>query len=165
MRKVVLCLPVLYLLSSALATTSSILSFLGVDPPRFVEEKLIATGSLGLPDKLGMISAWGDFNSDQLLDLVYLAADQRSLSIYTWSRLEFKWIELINSRIKTPSDFIIQNVVPGDYDYDGRLDLLVMGSANPEGSWWNKGDDNVLQMKLYLQQSDGSFCTQLSLNA
>lgn len=124
---------------------------------RFVEEKLIDTGSLGLPND-GLVAAFGDFNADQLLDLFYLSADQRSLSVYTWTRAAYKWEENVEARIRTTSDFIITNVVPGDYNYDGRLDLLLMGGKNP-GGWW--GDDETVEMAVYLQTTNGSFCTSL----
>lgn len=122
---------------------------------RFVEEKLIDTGALGLPND-GLVAAFADFNADQLLDLFYLSADQRSLTLYTWDRTAYRWTEQAKARIRTKSDFIITNVVPGDYNYDGRLDVLLMGGKNP-GGWW--GEDETVEMQVYLQQSDGSFCT------
>lgn len=127
--------------------------FPGVEQ-RFVEEKLIDTGSLGLPND-GLVAAFGDYNADQLLDLFYLSADQRSLAVYVWDRTLYRYTEHKQARIRTKSDFIITNVVPGDYNYDGRLDLLLMGRKNP-GGWW--GDDETTEMQVYLQQSDGSFC-------
>lgn len=121
---------------------------------RYVDEHLIEVGSLGLP-KTGLVAAFGDYNADQLLDLFFLSSDQRSLSVYTWDRPSYEWVEKVESRIRTNSDFLIVNVVPGDFDYDGRLDVLLMGSKNP-GGWW--GSDETLEMQVYLQQSDGSLC-------
>lgn len=129
------------------------LAWLGVQQ-RFVDERLIDTGTLGLPGT-GLVVALGDYNSDQLLDLVYLSSDQRSLAVYVWDRATYAWLEQPKARIRTASDFIVTNVVPGDYNYDGRLDLLVMGGANP-GGWW--GDDETVQMQVFLQRNDGSFC-------
>lgn len=131
--------------------------FPGVEQ-RFVEETLIDTGNLGLPDT-GLVAAWGDVDSDQLVDLFYLSSDQRSISVYTWSRTAYEWKEKPESRIRTKSDFIIVNVVPGDFNYDGRLDVLLMGEKNP-GGWW--GEDETLQMQVYLQGADGSFSTSPS---
>lgn len=128
---------------------------------RFVDEQLLKLGSLGLPST-GIIVAFGDYNADQLLDLVLLSADQRSLSFYLWDRSSFKFIESSNSRITTPSDFIITNVAPGDYNYDGRLDLLLMGSKNPN-SWW--GSDAHLDMRIHLQQSNGTFSPPVAVNS
>lgn len=128
--------------------------FPGVEQ-RFVEEKLIDTGSNGLPNT-GLVAALGDYNADQLLDLVYLSSDQRSVVIYTWNRSAYSWQEQSKTAIRTESDFIIVNIVPGDYNYDGRLDLLLMGSKNPNG--WGWGDSDTLDMQVYLQQPDGTYC-------
>ncbi|SGY75403.1 BQ5605_C005g03425 [Microbotryum silenes-dioicae] len=125
--------------------------FPGVEQ-RFVEEKLINTGSLGLPDD-GLVAAFGDFNGDQLLDLFHLSTNQRTVSVYTWSRAQYRWQEQVQARIRTASDFIITNIVPGDFDYDGRLDLLLMGGSKP-GGWW--GHDE-LAIKVFLQQRNGTF--------
>jgi hypothetical protein len=45
----------------------------------------------------------------------------------------------------------VVNVVPGDFDHDGRLDLLVMFEDEADdGGWWGgKGSDRV-GMRLYL---------------
>ncbi|KAL8286465.1 hypothetical protein RQP46_004482 [Phenoliferia psychrophenolica] len=131
---------------------------LGVEQ-RFVEEKLVVAGALGLP-KTGLVAAFGDFNADQLLDVFFLSADQRSLSVYEWNREAYEFRERVESRIRTASSFIIVNVVPGDYDYDGRLDVLLMGEENPD-SWWGK--DAELEMQVYLQLGDGSFAPPQSV--
>jgi len=31
----------------------------------------------------------------------------------------------------------VTNVIPGDYDHDGKLDLLVMYEEENRGKWWN----------------------------
>jgi integrin alpha FG-GAP repeat containing protein 1 len=128
--------------------------FGGLAPQRYVEEKLIDAGSLGLPET-GLVAAFGDYNGDQVLDLFHLSADQRSLSVYIWDKLAYSWIERVDTRIRTDSDFIITNVVPNDYNYDGRLDILLMGAKDP-GSWW--GSEDELDMRVYLQQSNATFC-------
>ena len=51
------------------------------------------------------------------------------------------------SPVRAPGNLKIMNVVPGDYDYDGRLDLLVMSQEKPNGGWWS--DDQVLRMHFY----------------
>lgn len=121
---------------------------------RYVDEHLLQTGSLGLP-RTGLVAAFGDYNADQLVDLFYLSSDQREVSVWVWDRALYEWRERPESRIRTHSDFIVVNVVPGDFDYDGRLDVLLMGSKNPGGRW---GGDGTLEMEVYLQRSDGSFC-------
>jgi len=57
--------------------------------------------------------------------------------------------------IQAPSNLKITNVVPGDFNYDGRLDLLVMSQANPNGGWWS--DDEVLNMHFYKGLGESTF--------
>ncbi|GAA5978759.1 hypothetical protein JCM10908_004473 [Rhodotorula pacifica] len=130
---------------------------------RFTEEKLLDAGSLNLPTNQGLVAAWVDWNGDQHLDLVLLSSDQRSLSVHLWNRKQFRFLEpREGSELRTPSDFVITNVVPGDYDFDGRIDLLVMGGKNP-GGWW--GEDETTEMRVYLQQPDGSFGEAIEVDA
>ncbi|GAA6063243.1 hypothetical protein JCM10212_000345 [Sporobolomyces blumeae] len=152
-------------LASFLASTSSAWSLF---PPqrRFTQERLVDAGSLGLP-KTGTVAACGDHNADQLVDLFYLAYDQRSLSVWHWDRTRYEFVEDPKTLIKTPSRFVVTNVVPGDFDYDGRLDVLLMGQANPgggSGGWWGGKGDQEAEMKLYLQQADGSFAEPIDLD-
>ena len=49
----------------------------------------------------------------------------------------------------------ILNVIPGDFDHDGRLDLLMM-SEEKEGSWW-KGERSRLRMQVHLGAEGGGF--------
>lgn len=53
----------------------------------------------------------------------------------------------------------IVNVVPGDFNRDGRLDVLVMSQSNP-GSWWS---DNVVHLDVHLGQGDYAFGSALSI--
>jgi integrin alpha FG-GAP repeat containing protein 1 len=49
----------------------------------------------------------------------------------------------------------IVNVIPGDFDHDGRLDLLVM-SEEKEGSWW-KGEKSRIRMQVHLGDEGSGF--------
>lgn len=49
----------------------------------------------------------------------------------------------------------ITNILPGDYDYDGRLDILLMGQEHPDG-WFS---DTEVKMLLYKGVGGGNFCT------
>ncbi|GAA5896345.1 hypothetical protein JCM8208_001852 [Rhodotorula glutinis] len=132
----------------------------GVDH-RYVDEKLIDAGALGLPSD-GIVAAFADLNGDGLVDLVHLGADQRTLSSFTWDRHKYGWVEREHARIRTSSDLVVTNVVPGDFNYDGRVDLLVMGGSNP-GGWWGSDDD--IDMRVYLQHANGSFGEPLHVDS
>ncbi|KAF8263408.1 hypothetical protein EI94DRAFT_1740946 [Lactarius quietus] len=118
----------LFLTSAALfaAPTTALWPF---PPKRFSGNALIGAGSLGLDDGDGRVIAFGDFNGDHFMDVLTLASDQHTLSVYLWSHS----IQLFLPSLcffRHPER--IYNVVPGDYTHDGRLDLLVMSqSASP----------------------------------
>lgn len=169
-RAMLLLLPAALLFALAVAPRASSASSLGWLFPtgwgtssarRFTDEKLIDAGPLDVPGDAdpaaaGTVAAWLDWNGDQHLDLVLLAADQRSFAIHTWDRTRFRFEPPSTAPAPAPrSDFVITNVVPGDYDFDGKIDLLVMGSKNPAGGWWGKQDD-ATEMRIYLQQPDGT---------
>lgn len=50
---------------------------------------------------------------------------------------------------QSPQAFIITNIVPGDYNHDGRLDLLVMGQVDPV-----RNPNGELMMRIYLGNID-----------
>lgn len=57
--------------------------------------------------------------------------------------------------IQAPSNYKITNIIPSDFDYDGRLDLLVMSQANPNGGWWS--DDQLLHLHFYRGLGESTF--------
>ncbi|KAF8188320.1 hypothetical protein BJ912DRAFT_1031903 [Pholiota molesta] len=93
-------------------------------PKRFTGSSLINAGSLGLSGD-GRVVAFGDFNGDQLLDVLVLGSDQQTLSVYHWQHESFSFAQ--TDSFKHPSK--VYNVVPGDFTHSGKLDLLVMGQS------------------------------------
>lgn len=153
--------------SSSSFSSASLFSWPQIFPQhRFTSESLISLSSLGLP-KTGLIASWGDFNRDQLTDLVYLSYDQRSLSVWNWNRKEYVWKESEKLKIRTRSEFVVTNVVSGDFNGDGRVDLLVYGEKNPgdDGGWWRGNKDKTTEMKVYLQDSKGGFKDPIDLDS
>ncbi|KAL7415849.1 hypothetical protein BDY24DRAFT_380292 [Mrakia frigida] len=145
-------LPPALLLLLSLPLPSQSFSFTWPFPgKRFTDEGLIDAGSLGLGEVNGRIAAVGNWNGEsQFLDVFSLSDDQRSLSIYSWDHASFSYR-------KTPETLEFhskaQNVVPGDFNYDGKLDLLVMLEHN-EG-WWNEA--SALEIQIYTQDENGHF--------
>lgn len=61
----------------------------------------------------------------------------------------FTFRPLPNNKLIQPG-FIITNIVPGDYNYDGHLDVLLMGEESPEKS-------NEIKMQIYLGNGNDTF--------
>jgi integrin alpha FG-GAP repeat containing protein 1 len=55
--------------------------------------------------------------------------------------------------VVTPG-FIITNLVPGDYNYDGKLDILVMGETSPSSS---SSTSNEIIMQIYFGNGNDTF--------
>lgn len=49
----------------------------------------------------------------------------------------------------------ILNVIPMDFNHDGRMDLLVM-TEEKEGSWW-AGEKSRVRMQVHLGTEGGEF--------
>lgn len=56
----------------------------------------------------------------------------------------------------------ILNVIPGDYNHDGRLDLLIM-TEERNGGWWG-GEKIKVDMQVLLGATAGGFGMSLPLN-
>ncbi|KAF8590510.1 hypothetical protein K439DRAFT_1381934 [Ramaria rubella] len=112
-------------------------------PKRFTTNSLIGTGSLGLADN-DRVVAFGDLNGDQFMDILMLTQDQRTLTPYLWNHDAFVFEP--SSSFRHP--YQVLNVVPGDFNNDGRLDLLVMSEGQ-------KQDEIVLM--VYFSDLNGGF--------
>ncbi|KAI8983819.1 hypothetical protein BDB01DRAFT_790233 [Pilobolus umbonatus] len=119
--------------------------------PSLPKNKLygLDTDTIGLGAMDGTIAAFGDFNGDKFTDLFILSSDQTTVSVYLWNHQAFTFRPSPNTKLIQPG-FIITNVVPGDYNYDGHLDILVMGEENPE----NGGE---IRMHIYCGDGNDTF--------
>ncbi|KIM49554.1 hypothetical protein M413DRAFT_438743 [Hebeloma cylindrosporum] len=104
-------------------------------PKRFTGNALIDAGSMGLSGD-GRVVALGDFDGDQLLDVLLLGSDQQTLSVYYWKHDSFSFAE--GESFKHPRK--VYNVVPGDFTHSGKLDILVMSQSR---------NNNQLDLTLY----------------
>ncbi|KAG0235124.1 hypothetical protein BGW42_005774 [Actinomortierella wolfii] len=110
---------------------------------------------IGLQDIEGTVAAFGDFNGDKYTDIITLGGDQQSFGVYLWDHASWAFRQLKEATVtieQTPRPFIITNIVPGDFNHDGRLDVLVMGQEDPSGK-----PDGELQMRVYLGNSDNGW--------
>jgi integrin alpha FG-GAP repeat containing protein 1 len=99
------------------------------------------------------------------VDVITLASDQHTLSVYLWSHGERTKRVRASPLFTTQIDEFsfsrsasfrhpqrVYNVVPGDFTHDGRLDVLVMA----------QGDSNAqLSLSIYTSMPSGGFCKLL----
>ncbi|OWT41807.1 hypothetical protein C362_00168 [Cryptococcus neoformans Bt1] len=120
---------------------------------RFKDEAFINAGSLGLSKLDGRVAAVGDWNGDSKLDLFTLSGEAKTVQIHLWNGDKYKYIP---SHTLSLSERII-NVIPGDYNHDGHLDLLLMYDKSEGGGWWGSKAER-LGMGVYLGGGpDGGF--------
>ncbi|KAI8072567.1 hypothetical protein BC940DRAFT_292890 [Gongronella butleri] len=119
---------------------------------RFPKSRLynLSPESVGLGNIDGTISAFGDFNADKYTDLFVLGADQTTITVYTWNHRNFSFSSLPNGPHIQTKDAIV-SVVPGDYNYDGHLDVLLMTQAAPAQS------STEIKLTVYLGNGNDSF--------
>ncbi|EDV29062.1 uncharacterized protein TRIADDRAFT_52570 [Trichoplax adhaerens] len=82
------------------------------------------TNSVGLTTQHVQLHAFGDFNSDNSVDLFSLDESNKQLSVLLWDHQALKFIKG-KAEIEMDSDQYITAVIPGDYDADGNLDVLI----------------------------------------
>eukprot|EP00923_Selenidium_pygospionis_P000536 GHVN01000893.1.p1 GENE.GHVN01000893.1~~GHVN01000893.1.p1 ORF type:complete len:670 (+),score=44.31 GHVN01000893.1:57-2066(+) len=86
-----------------------------------------SVGDLGLHGIRGEVAAFGDYNSDKLVDVFYiteLPGGGKALSVFLWepSSKTFKFLSSVETSSRTVS------LVPTDWNHDGRLDVFVIES-------------------------------------
>ncbi|CAG8483179.1 5282_t:CDS:10 [Paraglomus brasilianum] len=122
-----------------------------LQPARFPSNALHNV-DVGLNNIDGTVAAFADFNSDKFTDILVLSADQQHVNVYIWDHAKGQFIKSPSATIAIePNDFTITNVLPGDFNYDGNLDVLVMGP--------NKKNDDELILRVYLGDGESQFNT------
>jgi len=99
-------------------------------------------GGLGLDNlkKGGQVMAYGDFNNDKYTDIVTLADDSKTLTVWIYNHENFDFTVLATIE----PEYKIVGVIPGDYNYDGKLDLLLVTQTSSADS---------TQLLYYIQSS------------
>ncbi|KAF8936887.1 hypothetical protein EDD21DRAFT_361844 [Dissophora ornata] len=113
--------------------------------------------NVNLEDVQGTVAAFGDFNGDKFTDIITLSDDQTSFGVYLWDHATWSFSILSTATVviaQTPQPFIITNIVPGDFNHDGKLDVLVMGQADPVNN-----ASGELMMRIYLGNIDSGWDT------
>jgi integrin alpha FG-GAP repeat containing protein 1 len=81
-------------------------------------------GGLGLNNLLNgaQIIAYGDFDNNKYTDIVTLDDSLRTLTIWLYSHDSYSFTQLVTiTRSNT-----VAAVIPGDFNYDGKTDLLIV---------------------------------------
>jgi len=94
--------------------------------PKFSGSQLYllnAQDSVGIDNIRGQIGCFGDFNSDKYTDLFLIVGNnsETRINVYTWDKV--KWT-FVNSSASIAYPYI-SNIAAGDFNYDGKLDLMV----------------------------------------
>ncbi|XP_015230653.1 PREDICTED: T-cell immunomodulatory protein [Cyprinodon variegatus] len=81
--------------------------------------------------KYGKVAAFGDFNSDKQTD-IFIIRDQSELVIFLADSTSPYFKPKVNiSKDVFPKNAVITGVVPGDYDGDSQMDVLLTTQINP----------------------------------
>jgi integrin alpha FG-GAP repeat containing protein 1 len=81
---------------------------------------------IGFSGLEGTIGCFGDFNSDKFTDVFIISQNRSEIHLYLWNTDVWKFQS--SSKVNIQSLSNITNIAAGDFNYDGMLDLLVMGN-------------------------------------
>jgi len=108
---------------------------------------------IGLDSVSGSVVAFGDFNSDKFTDVFVLDSSLQKLSVYLWqtNSTAFEYLSTADINVSKDSLYIL-NVIPNDFNYDGKLDVLIMATKErPDKP--NKPNKELI-MRLYYGNQD-----------
>jgi len=93
--------------------------------PRFSGNQLYdITEKINLEKIDGSVECFGDFNSDKYTDIFVMNRDRNKVQVWLWAVKTFTYEPLTSATIERPN---IGNIAAGDFDYDGKMDLLITG--------------------------------------
>ncbi|KAA1077632.1 hypothetical protein PGT21_014288 [Puccinia graminis f. sp. tritici] len=126
---------------------------LGSKEQKFKAQGLFELADLGLNNLDGIIIAIGDSNADQFRDIFTLSSDQRSVNLHLWNHQLYQFVSVPENPVipKTVGGFVITNIIATDINYDGRLDILVMGNSDPSDL------EGTLKMEVWYGRDGTSF--------
>ncbi|KAH9465512.1 hypothetical protein Pst134EA_013395 [Puccinia striiformis f. sp. tritici] len=140
---------------------------MGRQEKKFKAEGLFDLGDLGInsvPADGGSgsntIIAIGDSNADQFRDIFTLSSDQRSVNLHLWNHQLYQFVSVSENPVipQTVGGFVITNIVVTDINYDGRLDILVMGNTDPSDR-----DQATLKMEVWYGINGTSFASGIPI--
>uniref|UniRef100_A0A3Q1CNW2 Integrin alpha FG-GAP repeat containing 1 n=1 Tax=Amphiprion ocellaris TaxID=80972 RepID=A0A3Q1CNW2_AMPOC len=101
----------------------------------------------------GVVAAFGDFNSDKQTD-IFIIREQSEVVIFLADSKSPYFKPKINiSKHVFPSNTVVTSVVPGDYDGDSQMDVLITAQINSKSEtvfvFW--GNNQTLDMDGWLK--------------
>ena len=87
----------------------------------------------------GRVGAFGDFDSDQFTDIVWIHDDVAAVSVQRWNHKTDKFEAVPEARVELPVQVAPSahgpqlTAVPSDFNFDGRMDLLVVSTDTSTG--------------------------------
>ncbi|XP_018552966.1 T-cell immunomodulatory protein [Lates calcarifer] len=83
-------------------------------------------------ENYGTVAAFGDFNSDKQTDIFIIRKQSELVIFLADSKTPYFKPKVQKIKDVLPSDTIVTSVVPGDYDGDSQMDVLVTTQIKPE---------------------------------
>uniref|UniRef100_A0A7N8YJ56 Integrin alpha FG-GAP repeat containing 1 n=1 Tax=Mastacembelus armatus TaxID=205130 RepID=A0A7N8YJ56_9TELE len=113
------------------------------------------TGDLFGAENYGTVAAFGDFNSDKQTD-IFIIREQSELVIFL-ADSKAPYFKPKVHITKDNLDTVITSVVPGDYDGDSQMDVLLTAQANPTNTavfifWGNNQTLGTVQPQAFIFQ-------------
>ncbi|XP_053275502.1 T-cell immunomodulatory protein [Pleuronectes platessa] len=133
---------------SQLNTLAILLAFVGRYHTSALQD---VTADLFGAENYGTVAAFGDFNSDKQTD-IFMIREQSELVIFLAdSKIPYFKPKVQNVKNSLPRNTIITSVVPGDYDGDSQMDVLLTAQISPSTAtsvfiFW--GNNQTLDMDL-----------------
>ena len=80
----------------------------------------------------GRVGAFGDFDSDQYTDIFWIDDEAHQVSVQRWNHKTDSFEAAPAASAQVPGSCRI-SVVPSDFNFDGRMDLLVVCTDSTSG--------------------------------
>uniref|UniRef100_UPI0037E8C08A T-cell immunomodulatory protein n=1 Tax=Semicossyphus pulcher TaxID=241346 RepID=UPI0037E8C08A len=104
-------------------------------------------------ENYGTLAAFGDFYSDKQTDIFVIREQSEVVIFYADSKAPYFKPKVNITKDILPGDAIITSVVPGDYDGDSQMDVLLTAQINSKSTtvfiFW--GHNQTLDMSGWLQ--------------
>eukprot|EP01062_Namystynia_karyoxenos_P016856 TRINITY_DN16213_c0_g1_i1.p1 TRINITY_DN16213_c0_g1~~TRINITY_DN16213_c0_g1_i1.p1 ORF type:complete len:689 (+),score=134.84 TRINITY_DN16213_c0_g1_i1:75-2141(+) len=126
-------------------------ALLAASPPRVAHGARFTDYSVdaGLSSVLGTVAALGDWDGDKRVDLLVVPLTGSSIEVYLLHESgDFRQWQ-VDPPLRLPAGSVVANVIPSDFNYDARLDVLVQHYV--PSTTTQDSDAVVFENTLFLQ--------------